>query len=96
MIYTEDQLTPWIDPAVQKPKRVGVYQRKSTQKTGLDYGSCMHFSYWDGTQFCISYHTPEEAVYWGAHWNPEYRRSREQNTPWRGLNFNPTKKGKHK
>ena len=90
MKYTEDQLTPWFAGSV-KPVRVGVYQRQSTERTGFDYGEWLHYSYWDGSQFCMSESTMDYAEMWGRRPNKVDSRSSDQNTPWRGLAQDPSK-----
>lgn len=71
----KQKLTPWF-PGNVKPVRVGVYERKPTEFTGLGG----KYSFWNGNKWLLSAETIQEAAEEGC-WVWSF----EQKTPWRGV-----------
>lgn len=86
MNYTEDQLTPWF-PAHVKPSRNGLYMKL------CGYGRDIGFQFWDG-EFWYGWSFSLRGAM--SFYQMEVKALDNRRNQWRGLNFDPAKKGKRK
>ena len=78
MTYTEDDLTPWFDGKLYKPKRPGVYMLMSCSSVG--------YQRWDGVTWSSWYEDVDGAANCPL---DSYAAKSYQNDNWRGLRRKP-------